>query len=55
MYAHILKHVKARQIVFLVFDFLGDGQVDSSPCSTGTCAKMAVLYAKGELEIGGQK
>ncbi|MDD4780566.1 MAG: proline racemase family protein [Tissierellia bacterium] len=30
----------------------GDGQVDRSPCGTGTCAKMAVLYAKGELEIG---
>lgn len=30
----------------------GDGQVDRSPCGTGTCAKMAVLYAKGELAIG---
>jgi len=29
----------------------GSGQVDRSPCGTGTCAKMAALYAKGELKI----
>lgn len=29
-----------------------DGQIDRSPCGTGTCAKLATLYAKGELEIG---
>lgn len=29
----------------------GDGQVDRSPCGTGTCAKMAVLAAKGELPL----
>lgn len=27
----------------------GDGQLDRSPCGTGTCAKMAVLYKQGEL------
>lgn len=27
----------------------GKGQVDRSPCGTGTCAKMAELYAKGLL------
>lgn len=27
----------------------GDGQVDRSPCGTGTSAKLATLYAKGEL------
>ena len=27
------------------------GVVDRSPCGTGTCAKMAVLYAKGELGL----
>jgi proline racemase/trans-L-3-hydroxyproline dehydratase len=27
----------------------GRGQVDRSPCGTGTCAKMAELYAKGLL------
>ena len=27
------------------------GSIDRSPCGTGTCAKMAVLYAKGELSL----
>lgn len=30
----------------------GDSQVDRSPCGTGTSAKLALLYAKGELSIG---
>lgn len=30
----------------------GDGQIDRSPCGTGTCAKMALLYEAGLLEIG---
>lgn len=30
----------------------GDGQIDRSPCGTGTSAKMATLYAKGELKKG---
>lgn len=29
----------------------GSGQADRSPCGTGTSAKMATLYAKGELAI----
>lgn len=28
------------------------GAIDRSPCGTGTCAKMATLYAKGKLGIG---
>jgi proline racemase len=28
------------------------GAIDRSPCGTGTCAKMAVLHAKGQLGIG---
>jgi proline racemase len=28
------------------------GAVDRSPCGTGTCAKMAVLHAKGQLPLG---
>ncbi len=28
------------------------GVLDRSPCGTGTCAKMAVLHAKGRLAIG---
>jgi proline racemase len=27
------------------------GIIDRSPCGTGTCAKMAVLYAKGQLKL----
>ena len=30
----------------------GQGQVDRSPCGTGTSAKMATLYKKGELKVG---
>ena len=28
------------------------GALDRSPCGTGTCAKMAALYARGELGVG---
>jgi proline racemase/trans-L-3-hydroxyproline dehydratase len=30
----------------------GRGQVDRSPCGTGTCAKMAFLHARGSLRVG---
>ena len=30
----------------------GDGQIDRSPCGTGTSAKIASLYAKGQLKLG---
>ncbi len=30
----------------------GNGQVDRSPCGTGTCAKMAFLHHKGRLKPG---
>ena len=30
----------------------GDGQIDRSPCGTGTCAKMAAMYARGQLKLG---
>jgi len=29
----------------------GDGQVDRSPCGTGTCAKMTLLHREGELGV----
>ena len=29
----------------------GNGQIDRSPCGTGTCAKMATLYSKGFLQL----
>jgi proline racemase len=28
------------------------GTLDRSPCGTGTCARMATLYAKGQLALG---
>lgn len=28
------------------------GALDRSPCGTGTCARMAVLHAKGKLDVG---
>jgi proline racemase len=28
------------------------GAIDRSPCGTGTCAKMAVLHARGQLPLG---
>lgn len=30
-----------------------DGEVDRSPCGSGTSARLAVLHAAGEIEIGG--
>ncbi len=30
----------------------GAGQIDRSPCGTGTSAKMAMLHAKGQLKMG---
>ena len=31
---------------------LGNRTVDRSPCGTGTCARMAELYARGEFKVG---
>jgi len=30
----------------------GRGQLDRSPCGTGTCAKMAILHSEGKLKVG---
>jgi len=40
-------HADARNVV--VF---GQGQIDRSPCGTGTCAKLALLHSQGKLKIG---
>jgi len=32
----------------------GSGQIDRSPCGTGTCAKMALLYERDKLDVGVQ-
>jgi len=42
-------HPEAHARNIVVF---GDGSFDRSPCGTGTCARMAAMYAKGELKIG---
>jgi proline racemase len=34
------------------FVLCSGGQYDRSPCGTGTSAKMAVLYARGQLKLG---
>lgn len=31
---------------------MSPGRLDRSPCGTGTCARLAVLHAKGELKEG---
>lgn len=33
--------------------FYGDKAIDRSPCGTGTSARLAQLYAKGKLKLGG--
>jgi proline racemase len=40
-------HANARNVV--VF---GQGQIDRSPCGTGTCAKLALLHSQGKLKLG---
>jgi proline racemase len=32
--------------------FMAETGIDRSPCGTGTCAKLAVLHAKGQIEVG---
>lgn len=43
------KHSQQRGKNFVV---LGEGHVDRSPCGTGTCAKLALLHQRGQLEVG---
>lgn len=33
------------------FVVLGEGHIDRSPCGTGTCAKLALLHRRGELNL----
>jgi proline racemase len=42
-------HPKAHARNVVVF---GQGQIDRSPCGTGTCAKLALLYSQGRIKIG---
>lgn len=34
------------------FVVLGEGHVDRSPCGTGTCAKLALLHKRDQLDVG---
>ncbi len=57
-----LSHIKTVDLVEIYDDathpdahyknvvIFGQGQVDRSPCGTGTCAKLATLFAKEELK-----
>ncbi|KXB57307.1 proline racemase family protein [Gemelliphila asaccharolytica] len=59
-----LKHIKTVDLVeiydkptnpeatFKNVVVFGDGNIDRSPCGTGTSAKLATLYKKGELKVG---
>jgi len=57
---HIDKIIDLRFYVELVSEgvdsrnvvILGDHMVDRSPCGTGTCAEVALRYARGQLGIG---
>lgn len=42
-------HPEANYKNMVVF---GEGNIDRSPCGTGTSAKLATLYKKGELKVG---
>ncbi len=33
---------------------ISPGKLDRSPCGTGTCARLAVMYARGEMKVGGK-
>jgi len=39
-------------ITFRVVHVYGTGQIDRSPCGSGTAARMSLLYAKGKLKMG---
>lgn len=49
LYSRKVTHPGADQHDFVM---AGDGQIDRSPCGTGTSAKLADMYARGELAIG---
>lgn len=45
-------HTTTRQANMKNCVVFGEGQVDRSPCGTGTSAKLASLYTRGELKLG---
>lgn len=47
-----LPQTKDNRLVVRNVCIFGDAEVDRSPCGTGTCARMAQLYAKGVMKPG---
>lgn len=60
----VLEHIKTVDLVEIYDDpthpqanyknavIFGQGQIDRSPCGTGTCAKLAALHARGQIKEG---
>ena len=48
----IAEITSGRRNTVVVSTRKGTGVFDRSPCGTGTCARMAVLHAKGQLPLG---
>lgn len=44
-----ITHAKLRQRNATIF---ADGEVDRSPCGSGTCARLATMVAKSQLQLG---
>ena len=39
------------EVEFILGPYVQTGLIDRSPCGTGTCARMATLYARGRLGL----
>jgi proline racemase len=48
-----LEHVSAGTIRSRNAAVIPPGWIDRCPCGTGTCARMSVLHARGQLGVGG--
>lgn len=44
--------IPAKESAVRTVAVFGSGQIDRSPCGTGTSALMALMHSRGELEIG---
>lgn len=48
----LVEFYETRDGVDRTLTVFGDGQIDRSPCGTGTCAKLALLSDRGQLSPG---
>ncbi|KAJ6443468.1 L-rhamnose-1-dehydrogenase [Purpureocillium lavendulum] len=46
---------RSKQVTQRNITIFADGQVDRSPCGSGTCARLAVLFAQGSVAPGRSK